>query len=291
MVNPGMLENSIVKAWLDGVEPAWTLLNLDSYMDLQAAQSLDVGGAIRLATDFNASELNRSAIARNMLVLLGAAAKPPGLKLTATGNLSRSVVAEMIEAFDWPDFNKEEQFIRHKVINEYDFLPLNFLRHLAQFSKLINRRKGHLVASPLGRSMLKTENNNVLQAKLFHTAFWKMGLSDLGRGLHDEWPQNFIGIVLWSLSVAADAWESRERLTRLCTVPINDVLNSDRDSGPYAMDAKILRPLFWFGLLEHKAEEVEGETFLKRHLYRKSELFDRFLSFDVTLERLGNQRH
>ena len=148
-----------------------------------------------------------------------------------------------------------------------------------------------MVASPLGRSMLKTENNNVLQAKLFHTAFWEMDLSDLGRGLHDEWPQHFIGIALWSLSVAADAWETSERLTRLCTVPVNGVLNANWDSGTYAMRVKILQPLLWFGLLEHKEEEIEGETFIKRHLYRKSELFDRFLAFDVTLEGVGNQRH
>lgn len=239
MVNPGMLESSAVKDWLGGIEPAWTLLNLESFMALRATQSLD-DGPIRFAVNLDVAEFNQSAITLNMIVLLGAAAEPPGLKLTATGNLSRSVVADMVEAFDWPNFNKEEQFKRHKVVNEYDFLPLYFLRHLAQFSKLINRRQGYLIATPFGRSMMKNENNNALQVMLFHTAFWKMDLSDLGRGLHDEWPQNFIGVSLWSLSVAADTWQTRERLTRLCTVPVNGVLKSNWDSGPYAMEAKIL---------------------------------------------------
>jgi hypothetical protein len=36
------------------------------------------------------------------------AAHAGGLKLTATGNLVRSVLAEMIDLFDWPDFQKAE---------------------------------------------------------------------------------------------------------------------------------------------------------------------------------------
>jgi hypothetical protein len=37
----------------------------------------------------------------------------------------------------------------------------------------------------------------------------------------------------------------------MCTVPIIGVLESEWDIGSYAMEAKILRPLLWFGLLEY----------------------------------------
>ena len=52
-----------------------------------------------------------------------------------------------------------------------------------------------------------------------------------------------------------------------------------------AMEARILRPLHWFGLLEHRREPIPGECFGERHFYRKSSLFDRFLHFDVQIER------
>ena len=52
-----------------------------------------------------------------------------------------------------------------------------------------------------------------------------------------------------------------------------------------AMEARILRPLHWFGLLEHRSEAIPGERFGERHFYRKSPLFDRFLRFDVEIER------
>lgn len=288
MVNPGMLKNSSVEKWLGGVEPAWTLLDMDSFSQLRSQPSPDTG-AIQLAADLTDEELKSSAIARNAKAFLDMAAQPSGLKLTATGNLSRAAIADLIEVFDWPDFYKDNQFGLNKVINEPDFLPLFFIRHIAQFAKLVHRRKGHMKATAAGRKMI--EHPEALQAVLFHTAFWHMDLGDLGRGLHGGWPQGDIGIVLWSLSVAANDWQSRERLSRMCTIPINGVLDATWDTGSLAMEANVLRPLLWFGLLELKQEEIEGDKLNRRKFYRKSPLFDRFCSFNVSLEGTPKQRH
>src|SRR2546430_11123350 len=57
-----------------------------------------------------------------------------------------------------------------------------------------------------------------LPAVLFHLAFWRMDLSYFGRGLLGSWPQADAGVVLWSLSVCANDWQTREQLTRLCTI-------------------------------------------------------------------------
>ena len=288
MVNPGMLQSPSVQKWLGGVEPAWTLLDFDSFSQLRSPPAPNAG-AIKLAPDLTENEFQLSAITKSTLGFLEAASETPGLKLTATGNLSRAVVADMCDIFDWPDFNKEERFRLNKVINETDFLPLFFIRHVAQFAKLVHRRKGYMKVTTAGRSILK--RREALQAVLFHTAFWNMDLGDLGRGLHSGWPQGDIGVVLWSLSVAANTWQPRDRLTRLCTIPNNGVLNSTWDSGSLAMEANILRPLLWFGLLELKQEEIEGDKINRLNLYRKTPLFDRFCSFDVTLDGADSHRH
>ena len=94
MVAPGMLQNDAVKKWLGGIEPAWTLLDQPSFDALRRSPS-PTEGPIRLAADLTYDELRQSAVARNTLILLQAAARGPGLKLPATGNLSRGVVAEM----------------------------------------------------------------------------------------------------------------------------------------------------------------------------------------------------
>ncbi len=271
MVSPGMLQNTSVQKWLGGVEPAWTLLDLDSFSQLRSPPSSNAS-AIQLAPDLTENELQASSITKNTLTFLKAASESPGLKLTARGNLSRTVVAEMCATFDWPDFNKDDQFRLNKVINEPDFLPLFFMRHIAQFAKLVHRRKGYMKLTTAGRSTL--EHQEALQAVLFHTAFWNMDLGDLGRGLHSGWPQGDIGIVLWSLSVAANDWQTRKNLTRLCAIPNNGVLNSTWDTGSMAMEANILQPLLCFGMLEHKQEKIEGDKLNRRNLYRKSPLFD-----------------
>ena len=290
MVAPGMLQNLSVKSWLGGVEPAWTLLDQASFAALNGPPS-PRAGPIRLATDLTQEEAQRSAVARNALILLRAAAAGSGLKMTATGNLSRGVVADMCELFTWPDFDRASAFQFHKVINEPDFLPLFFVRHVVQAGTLLRRHQGHLKVTSAGCRLLEESKLRTLQAVLFHIALWHLDLGYLSRGLHQGWPQCDAGIVLWSLSVAANDWQPRERLSRLCTIPINGVLDAPWDTASFAMEAQILRPLQWFGLLEHREDEIDRGRFERRHLYRKTALFDRFVSFQVTLEDAGEPRH
>ena len=98
--------------------------------------------AIRLEPDLPDAEIFGSAITANTLFLLRRAAETGGLKLTATGNLSRAVVEELCEAINWPNYDKAELLRFQKVINEPDFLPLHFVRILTQTAKLIRTHRG-----------------------------------------------------------------------------------------------------------------------------------------------------
>jgi hypothetical protein len=51
------------------------------------------------------------------------------------------------------------------------------------------------------------------------------------------------------------------------------------------MEARILRPLLWFGLLEYRSEGISTAGYGKRHLYRKTALFDWFVELAVQIER------
>jgi len=290
MVAADFLQDPRVQDWLDGVEPAWTLLTFESLLALRhepsAAQT-----AIRIANDLSVGEIAGSPVARNTLILLRQAIEHGGLPLTATGNLSRAVVAEMCKLIEWPDYDQADAFRFNKVINEPDFLPLHVVRQLAQAATLVRVRRGKLVATPLGKSILSGPNRWSLLAILFHLAFWHMDLSYFGRGLLGSWPQADAGVVLWSLSVCANDWQSAEKLTRLCTIPAPAMFSETWDRTPYAMEAKILRPLLWFGLLEHRSEKVPSGRFGEHHFYRKAELFDRLLAFDVQVDLSEGPRH
>src|SRR5688572_5620965 len=153
MVAEDFLQDPQVRKWLDGVEPAWTLLTFDSLRALRQEPSA-VATAIRIVNDLNADEIAGSAVARNTSILLQEAIERGGLPLTATDNLSRAVVAEMRELIEWPDYDQAGALSFNKVINEPDFLPLHIVRLLAEATKLVRIRRGKLVATPLGKSML-----------------------------------------------------------------------------------------------------------------------------------------
>ena len=282
--------DSQVRAWLDGVEPAWALLTFESLQALRQEPSV-ARTAIRIANKLSREEIAGSPIARNTLILLRAASEHGGLPLTATGNLTRAVVAEMCKLIEWPDFDQADTFRFNKVINEPDFLPLHVVRQLAQAATLVRAQRGKLVAMPLGKSLLSEAGQGSLLAPLFHLAFWHMDLSYFGRGLLGSWPQADAGVVLWSLSACADDWQSAEKLTRLCTIPEPAMLSGTWDQTRYAMEARILRPLLWFGLLEHRTEKVPDSPIGEHHFYRKTQLFNRLLTFAVQVELSEEVRH
>ncbi len=118
---------------------------------------------------------------------------------------------------------------------------------------------------------------------LFHITFWHLNLGYFDRNPIESWPQNDVGVVLWSLAASANDWMKPNRLTRLCTIPTIAILEAASDLGPFAMETRVLRPLTWFGLLESKPEGAPG--FAASHLYRKAPLFARFIKFDVAVER------
>ncbi len=195
MVAKDFLQDPQVRKWLDGVEPAWTLLTFDSLRALRQEPSASQA-AIRIANDLNADEIAGSALARNTFILLRQAIERGGLSLTATGNLSRAVVTEMCKLIEWPGYDQADAFRLHKVINEPDFLPLHIVRLLGEAAQLVRIRRGKLMATPLGNSMLSDVRQGSLPAILFHLAFWHMDLGYFGRGLLGSWPQADTGVVL-----------------------------------------------------------------------------------------------
>ena len=139
--------------------------------------------------------------------------------------------------------------------------------------------------------MLSDAQQGSLLAILFHIMFWRMDLGYFGRSVLGSWPQEDIGVVLWSLSVSDGEWQTSEKLTRLCSIPEPAIMSGTWDRSTYAMEAKVLRPLLWFGLLEYRNEKIAESRFEARHYYRKTALFDRLVTFDVRIDFAGSPRH
>src|SRR5260370_19402971 len=207
------------------------MLDFDSFNALHDEPSAS-NPAIRLEPNLTATEISASAVTANALFLLRRAAETGGLKLTATGNLSRAVVDEMCGRIECPNYDKDELFRYQKVVNEPDFLPLHFVRILVQAAKLLRTYRGKLIPTPLGRRMLAAEQHGPLQAVLFHVAFWHLNLAYFDRYALDSWPLTQVGVILWSLSASAHDCR-RERHSRgFARLPSSTFWNGNGISAP-----------------------------------------------------------
>ena len=290
MVNPGFLKNERIIEWLGGIEPVWMLLDFDSYCRLQRRPG-ENNRALHLAADLSAAEIAASPFVVNALTLLRMAETQGSIKLTTSGNLARDVVTQLAETCTWPTFDLGLVRSLTKVLNEADVWPLELLHRVAVEARLLRRKGRALILAPNGRKALKAGGAQDLMSRLFEIAFWRINLGYWDGHPVSTWPQSDIGVITWGLSLAAATWATPVRLARLTTIPVNGVLDAEPDfSGP-ALELRVLRFLTFFGLLEAEHDLDSTDRFLPRRRYRKAPLFDRFFSFDVTLEPNDGIRH
>ena len=271
-----------VSDWPGGVAAVWTLLDPASLQALQVEPSAE-NRVLSLACDLTEEELVESVFVRNALVVLEHTAAETFVWLTDKGNFGRETVAWMRESMTWPDMEAAEQFREGKALREQDVWELHLLHRLVDGAGLIDGRALLLLLTDLGREMLGTGRRGALQALLFRRAFWHTDLSEHIQGaprrLPGWWPQGDIGVVLWSLSAVAEEWQGTDSLTTLCTVPDDRIPHAPWNPAATMFAWRVLRPLWWFGLIERSETEHPFEP----PRWRKTALFDRFLSFDVHL--------
>ena len=211
-----------VSQWPGGVEPVWALLDPASRQALRIEPSAE-NPALRLACDLAEEELVQSVFVRNAMVVLEHTAAEALVWLTDNGNFRRDTVTALRAAMSWPDMEAVEHFREGKILREQHVWELHLLHRLVDAAGLVDGRSVLLLLTALGCEMMETGRRGALQALLFRQAFWRTDLSGfikgVPRGLPGMWPQGDIGVVLWSLSVAADEWQGTDTLAALCTVP------------------------------------------------------------------------
>jgi len=173
-------------------------------------------------------------------------------------------------------------------LNEDDVLPVQLTRIVSQDAKLLRARKGRLLATKRARELLGPDRTSDLFRDLLETSFWRINLAYFDRVPVNYWPAPHIGVVLWSLSVAAHSWTEPEALVATCTMPEASFSGRALDFPSFALVARVLRPLTWFGMME-RSPRTDSPPHLggTLELYRKTPLFDEVLSFDVRVRRGG----
>jgi len=65
----------------------------------------------------------------------------------------------------------------------------------------------------------------------------------------------------------------------------------EQDLSGALFEARILRPLAWFGLIDIETTVDEKRSFVLYRRYRKTDAFDGFISCDVVLDRGDHPIH
>lgn len=256
------------------VLPAWSLLDETALERLLgAAPAISI--IDQAASHFNAAPL--VALIRLMIVR---AIAGKGLALTAKGNLSRADVGALFAELDWPDFDKEMTLALNKVLNEHDVYPVHMARIVAGEAKLLRRHKGRFLATNRAKVLIQPGQEAALYRAVFETLLWRINLAYFDGVAIVDWPQDHIGLVLWSLSVSAQSWMAPGALMPICTLPYGAEPLNQWHTPEYAFEARVLRQLTYLGLMEAR-RSIANHPF-SRLEYRKAPAFDQMLRFDVS---------
>ncbi len=260
--------------------PAWSLLD-----ELALERLLGAAPGISVVDQTDASLTEAPLVALIRLMIARAIAEK-GLCLTATGNLSRADVGALFAELDWPGFDKETALALNKVLNEHDVFPIHIARIVAREGKLLRKHKGRFLATNHAKALIGPGAEAGLFRTVFETLLWRINLAYFDGVAIIDWPQDHIGLVLWSLSVSAQDWMAPGTLMPICTLPYGLEPLNQWHTPEYAFEARVLRQLTWLGLMEAR-RSIADHPF-SRQEYRKTPAFDQMLRFDVSFSgRLG----
>ena len=190
----------------------------------------------------------------------------------------------MLPRLRWPAGYIEDVRRMNKVIDERDVRPLETLRYVLLFAKLIHKRKGFFNISPAGRALLDDARRGELLALLFRMFFRALDLRDVDGWDGDGGLQQTITYTFWRLRREAKDWTSPAHLVE--TAWLNDA--KDSILPPFAGDGtrfraarlerRVLEPLVSLGVLESR-DRPSANRWERPIEVRPTPLFDRLMRF------------
>ena len=264
--------NARAQAELGGLSPAQVRI-------LLRRDWSDDEGAIRLRRDLSVPELSGSELLKLVSALLALVDEQDGVGRTQAGNLQIAVVGELIERTGLAErWRAEAEIFESRRTREQDVWPIHEARLLADLGGLLRSRKTRFALTRRGHQLLDPARAGELFAVLFETCFRRFNIFYDG---FEEWPelQHQIAFTLLQLGRLRDGWYRAEDLLEDVVLPF--ALDRAPEMGrfldlPWLLDRHVLERLVRFGLMERRRMDEERER-----QYRRTRLYDRFLSFEL----------
>ena len=239
---------------------------------------LDGAGPCRVQEDLAFAALADTTVLPNARLFL-MALDDSGTRLTARGNLNRKFVEMLLDRFQWHGCDAAEIRSVCKAINEQDFAPAMYLHAVFRLAGLVRSERGLLKLTRLGHRLLPEAQAGRLQAMLFRTTFARFNPAYLDRFNMPEVFAPQISLILYLIGQFCTDWREAGALMRSVTFPTKELTEPRYPDLPVtAFEARVLRYLCWFGLME-KARPAANDDWRQPRLYRKTALYERTLRF------------
>lgn len=207
-----------------------------------------------------------------------------GIDLTQTKAFKRTFVHWAAAHVDWPGMGYEELFRYNKVLNEYEFPPLEMTHFLLTKLKLGRHYKGTFKATKRGAELAEK------RGQLFDEVipFFLLSIDHASYSRFQEAPIGNWDTWLNVINVEADHGANEKHLFR--TFHGYDALwASGNWREAAAFSSCVLKPLEWAGFLDHV--EIKGEDGGKERHYIKTDLWRPALSLETDMMLKPIQRH
>jgi hypothetical protein len=124
-------------------------------------------GPLRLNADLKSVDLADAEFFLNARLFLVALAEEDGAPATATGDLNRVFVGQMLDYLKLTQPSRDSIRRFCKVVNEQDVRPLHLVRVISECAKLVARRKKRFHLTKAGRALVPDEQAGALYRTLF----------------------------------------------------------------------------------------------------------------------------
>lgn len=201
--------------------------------------------------------LAQSPMLRAAVLTLGHAQEHGSIGLTKTKAFKRVFVHWAVETFDWPGKSAEEMFRFSKVINEYEFPPLEVLHQLLITLRLGRHVKDEFRLTKRGAELARTPSH--LFAELI--PFFILNVDHASYARFEERPFGTWDVWLNVINVEADRGTTEEALFAAFHGKESS-WGTDGWRELAVFSSCVLRPLEWAGLLAETREKRDG-----RHIH------------------------
>lgn len=215
--------------------------------------------------DDNEPTIDEAPLVGAAMILLGYLVEHQTIGLTKTGAFQRKFVLWAAQEFQWPDFDLERYFAVSKILNEYDYPPLEMLHFILQRLKLIRHYKGACRLTKAGAGLADKPGalfNLIAPLYLFQVDH--AALSRLREPVLGNW-DIFLGVLNEEAKHGVSCVELRHIFYGMPD-PTEGI-----DRVPFMIHDQIVKPLCWMGLLDKSSTDknmhLEGRLYVRTPLW------------------------